>query len=911
MTSSLRSGTTLSHYRVLSPLGAGGMGEVYKAQDTVLGRTIALKVLPPELVRNDERVRRFIQEARSASSLSHPHIVTVHEIGEAAVQPAGEPDAGAPAETSVHFIAMEFVDGDTLRTRIHHEKTDLRALLVYLAQAAEGLAKAHAAGIVHRDLKPDNIMVSRDGYAKVLDFGLAKLREAGSPAVGLSTATPAAGAAPTRAGTVLGTVGYMSPEQVQGKEVDSRSDIFSFGCILYEAATRQRPFEGDSDIDVMHKILHDKPAPVDQLNPAVPAELKRLIRRCLAKDPEQRYQSMKDLAIELNDLVEEWDQLSPASSSSGSPAQTVAPPPRRGAGFWLGAAAAGLVLLAALYGAYTWSQRRSRERGASTFHTMKITSLTGSGTVREAAISPDGKYVVQAVEEAGKQSLWIRQVATASDVQIVPPGPPFAGIAFAPGGDYIYFTRNEKDVQLYALLYQVPVLGGPPRKLIFDVDTPVTFSPDGKEIAFARGYPAEGARAIMIARADGTGERKLAVRKQPESYALSVVAWSPDGRTIAAVAASLEGGAHEAIVTVDTKDGKERPIGSRRWVDVDGLAWLPDASALVVVALLEESRSIHEVWLLGHPGGAVRKITNDLNDYHGVSLTADSRTLVTVQISFSSNLWLAPSPDGAGARQLGLERNEFVQQIRWSKAGPIIYRAMRSGSIDLWMCDADGANPKRLTTESQQYGEPVLASDGSFILCTSLRNGGVPHVWRLDPDGGNPTQVTSGAGEILADLSADSKWLLYSTVGAQRGLWKMPVAGGPPVEIARSSRGGALFSRDGKHILHGYLRSEGGRFVTAAGIVGAAGGELVWSYDAPEGVGELRWAPTSDALTYIVTRDGVSNIWRQPLGSGAPAQITDFKSGIIFSFDWSPDGKRLALARGETVGDAVLVSDFR
>src|SRR5262245_8577862 len=279
----------VARYRVVGPLGAGGMGEVYLARDSSLERNVALKVLPPDLVRDEERVRRFVLEAKSASSLSHPNIVTIYEIGHDVVN-----------DQPVQYISMELIQGKTLGTLIHEDRTDLRTLLGYLAQAAEGIAKAHFAGIVHRDLKPGNIMVSSDGFAKVLDFGLAKLTEG-------RESSPEMTSAPTRVestgvGAVLGTAAYMSPEQVRGATVDHRSDVFSFGCVLYEAATRTRPFVAETPVETMHKILHDKPAPIEEKNPSCPAELRRLIRRCLAKSPEQRVQSMKDLAIELREI---------------------------------------------------------------------------------------------------------------------------------------------------------------------------------------------------------------------------------------------------------------------------------------------------------------------------------------------------------------------------------------------------------------------------------------------------------------------------------------------------------------------------------------------------------------------------------------------------------------------------------
>jgi serine/threonine protein kinase/Tfp pilus assembly protein PilF len=301
---------TLSHYTIIKKLGAGGMGEVYLAQDTKLERKIALKVLLSEFVSNEDRLRRFIQEAKAAASLSHPNIAHVYEVGDA---------------DGVHYIAMEFIDGDTLTTRIHRDVNSLSTLLRYLSQVAEGLAKAHSAGIVHRDLKPDNIMITGDGYAKILDFGLAKLIETQASSVTSDeAATAVLPAQPmSAAGAVMGTVGYMSPEQAKGKPVDQRSDIFSFGCILYEAATGRRPFEGDSAIDTLHKIIYSSAAPITDFNPAAPPDLQRVVRRCLAKEPEKRYQTMIDVANDLEDLRREIN-VDPETSRSIPPKHTSA-----------------------------------------------------------------------------------------------------------------------------------------------------------------------------------------------------------------------------------------------------------------------------------------------------------------------------------------------------------------------------------------------------------------------------------------------------------------------------------------------------------------------------------------------------------------------------------------------------------
>ena len=489
MPGALEPGSSISHYRIISAIGSGGMGEVYKAHDTNLDRPVALKILPPELVRNDDRVRRFVQEAKSASSLNHPHIVTIHEIG---------------TSDSIYFIAMELIDGLTLKSRI--QDTDLKTLLVYLSQAAEGLAKAHAAGIVHRDLKPENIMITRDGYAKVLDFGLAKLSiRIGSEG---TTRAPTEAREQTREGAVLGTVAYMSPEQVQGRVVDHRSDIFSFGCILYEVATKRRAFDADSDIDLMHKIVHDKPAPVDELNPSVPAELRRMIRRCLAKEPDRRYQSMKDVAIELADMVEEFDQLSASTSSASVSISSPAVTPIRQP---ITIAVVVVAAAALLFAAVIILLKRNAGPPAGPSQSMRMRRVTNGGNVIWAFISPDGRYLAHMIrDEAGMSTLLVRQISTSSDVKVVGPSPSVARPSFSPDGDYLFYSQYPPSLAGAATLYRVPTLGGESRKVSYNVDTAVTLSPDGSLMAYGRGVIAAAENHFLVARSDGSNERIVA-----------------------------------------------------------------------------------------------------------------------------------------------------------------------------------------------------------------------------------------------------------------------------------------------------------------------------------------------------------------------------------------------------------------
>jgi serine/threonine protein kinase len=472
MGSPLPSGTKLDRYEIISQLGAGGMGEVYLAEDTRLHRRVALKILPAEVASHRDRMRRFIQEATAAASLNHPNIAHIYETGEAEAQPparSGErPDrvkreAGTDdgqdrvGHEVLHFIAMEFVDGITLREKIHREHSDLRKLLRYLQQVAEGLAKAHAAGVVHRDLKPDNIMITGDGHAKILDFGLVKLIELALPP---RTGDPASSEVATAVmpqhstpGTVLGTVGYMSPEQAQGKttEIDHRSDIFSFGCILFEAVTGHKPFEGESVLKSLHMVVYEPAPPIKDFNPAAPAELQRIIRRCLAKDPEERHQSIKDVAIELKEVRHEMTDAAGLNttvppSSSGAALSTQSGPhtdattssgitstqPTQSSAEYLVSgikqhrkAAIALALLlvvgtAVVVGWYKFAGKTKVEP----FSSIKFTRLTSGGHVGNAvmdgstSISPDGRYVVFSLNEGGKISLWVRQISTNSNVQI-------------------------------------------------------------------------------------------------------------------------------------------------------------------------------------------------------------------------------------------------------------------------------------------------------------------------------------------------------------------------------------------------------------------------------------------------------------------------------------------------------------
>ena len=939
--------THIGRYEVLTKLGVGGMGVVYKVHDTVLDRAVALKILPPELVEDHDRVRRFVQEAKSASALNHPHIVTIYEIGQAMIEATPESAAEESSQSSsgnlaseilklkssareVHYIAMEFINGDTLRAKITRDNADLKRLLEILIQVADGLAKAHAFGIVHRDLKPENIMITEDGYAKVLDFGLAKLIEIEKPArSGDLLEAETMMMSRTLPGVVMGTVGYMSPEQVQGKAVDQRSDIFSFGCILYEAATGRKPFDGDSLIDSLHKIVYAQAPPIRDINPGIPAELQRIIRKCLSKNPDERYQSIKDITIDLREMLKEYDSLPPVSAiysqailldhtlaagsqpalpsgASGAVASSAVQPARRR---WLTPVAFGLgaILVAAIaFVLFRLVANKSLDATrALPFQTMKVTRLTSNGKSNNATISPDGKYVVHVFRDAGKESIWVRQVATSSNVEIVPPAEvEYRGTAFSQDGNFVYFTLLDRS-RLIGVLYQVPVLGGTPKKIIEDVDSPMSFSPDGARFVFMRNMLEPRENRLIIANADGTGERVLAMRLPPHYY--TSPAWSPDGKVIACSAGD---GSQMNVVEVRVEDGAEKTITSEKWLAVGRIGWLADGKGLAIVAVDQMSR-LQQIWLLSYPRGETRRITNDLNDYTELSLTADSKTLAVVQSDAITSLWVAPRNDSHHARQITSGTGKY-NQISWTPDGKIIYGVAAGNSGELWVIDANGSNQKQLTSNSGMNYFPAVSPDGRYIVFSSNRENtsNFFNLWRMDSSGSNPKQLTKGSKDFGGAVTPDGKWVVYSSLEGfgKQTLWKVPIDGGDPIQLSDKITALPTVSPDGKHVAciywEGQLDSPFG-----IGVIPIEGGPLTKFFRLPQG--PMRWTADGSGLTYINNQGGVSNIWMQSLAGSPPKQLTDFKSDMIFHFDWSRDGKQLALSRGIFTSDVILLNNVK
>lgn len=911
----LAANTRLDRYEIRSLLGKGGMGEVYLAEDMRLHRKVALKILPSAVAANQDRMRRFELEATAAAALNHPYIAHIYEIGES---------------ENIHFIAIEHIDGDTLRDKIHRDKAPLHKLLKYLTQVAEGLTKAHAAGIVHRDLKPDNIMITRDDYAKILDFGLAKLIEPEGPSDSATNASSEAGTAMkalhSSAGMVMGTAGYMSPEQAQGKveQIDHRSDIFSFGCILFEAATEQRPFEDESVIASLYKVVYESAPPIQDFNPTAPPDLQRVVRRCLAKDPDERYQTIKDLALELKEVRQgmagaaELDTFGPSSfrtETSGRQTAGQSATPTSGAEYIAtqikrhkkGVA----IIFAALVAAFSYGlyKSTSEKRPATSPQAINIRRLTATGRVFTGLISPDGKHVVYGVEDAGQQSIWVRQVATSSNIQIVPPSAAtYEDFSFTRDGNYLYFNKREKNGP--DSLYQMAALGGGARKIAENVSSRAAPSADGNRIAFIRGGPFETENALVVANSDGSGEQVLATRKGPDNFS-GGIAWTPDGKSITCVA-----GVHaHKLIEVPLDGGAEKLVKTPKWFAVINVEWLPDGSGLIVTALEQMRSSPSQIWHLSYPGGEARRITNDLNNYYNLSLSADAGALVAIQRERTSHIWLVPDGDASRAKQLttGTGRQDGDPAVNWTPDGRIIYDSTASGSRHVWIMNADGSDQRQLTDGAYEDHGAHISRDGRYIVFTSNRTG-TYHIYRMDIDGNNLKQLTNGTGEFAPSFSQDGRWVICSSPSPNYASWKVPADGGELLQLTDNSWASSV-SPDDKLVAH--VRPAGAGPLSWTIIIRPfAGGPPLTTFDVTSDTRpNSHWTPNGRAIIYNLTHggglSGVTNLWIQTLDGGPPKQLTRFTSETFFQFDWSRDDKRLACGRGTTSSDVVLISNFR
>ncbi len=911
-------GEQIGRYQIVSKIGQGGMGEVYLAEDIKLCRRVALKVLPAKIAGDVDCMLRFEHEARTTSALNHPNIITIYEIDD---------------EGGSLYIAMELVEGRTLGSYIKNGDLDLAKTLDVAIQIASALAAAHQANVVHRDIKPDNVIVRPDGLVKVLDFGLAKLTEKpdAQNLEALSTIFK------TSPGLVMGTIGYMSPEQTRGKQVDARSDIFSFGTLLYQMLTGKRPFVGANNADIVVAILNEEPVPLTEAAPGAPPEFEAVIRKALRKDRDERYQSASEVLADLRDVREalslgngsgrtygHFSDPAYAASTHDTfervPSTAELPHETRSSISGVifdeiklhplisGAAVAALAIVLGLVG-YSAVNYYNRGVAKDAFQSMRPSKLTASGNVSTSvgntAVSPDGKLIAYVTSEAGEMGLWAKQTGTGGNVPLIPAANViYNGLIFSPDSAHVYYISSEPHG--ISALYQVPALGGAPRKLVAEASGPISFSPGGDRISFVRSQ-------TELLTADRNGGDVRSVMRLTEGKVFLATSWAPDTTKIAA-AVYYPSDSRDHLIEIGMNDGSEKPLPSPEWLRINGLAWLPEGNG-VSVSGRDLETEFSQLWTVSYPSGEARRVTNDLNSYQGLSLTRDGRTVVTTQQNYLSNLWVSSPGDAANIEKITSEvgRDEGMSGVAWAPHGRIVYTTRIKGVQDIWIINRDGTENRQLTFNSGSNFSPAVTSDGRYIIFISTRSEG-PSVWRMDIDGSNPVLLTDGPGaEINPSISPDGKWVFYQWDSPEKksSIWKVSIDGGKPIRLTNMESSRPVVSPDGRFFACEYgerLSSPSSRLA----VIPADGGEPIKLYDLPRVLRSrvFYWSSDGRSMLYSDSRERVVNIWSQLLEGGEPRQLTRFKEDRIFRFGISADG-HFAMGRGSDTSDAVMLTNFR
>ena len=868
---------TISHYEILESLGEGGMGTVYRAVDTRLGRPVAVKLLRGELAANGESKRRFAQEAKAASALNHPHIITIYDIGQ---------------DEGVDFIAMEYLAGPSLALLLQRTRLKLGDALYYAVQIADALATAHAAGIIHRDLKPANIMVSDKGTVKVLDFGLAKLTQSSAlepvdvPDSTVSLKTPAS--LQTDEGTILGTAAYMSPEQAEGKPADVRSDVFSFGAVLYEMVTGRRAFRGDTKMATLVAVMSKDPESPSQLIPGLSRDLEKLIDRCLRKSPERRWQSMADLKVSLNELREEF-----------ASARLVSPDVAKVVGRWTRPAplAAGALAITVIglvtFGAW-WRISSTDATAAPRPFLMRLTSEVG--WTDNPAISPDGKLLAYASDRSGERNLdiWVQQIPDGAPVRLTRHEADDIEPSFSADGSKVAFQSS----RLGGGIYIVSTLGGEERLVAAGGFSP-RFSPDGAWIAY--GLTDSRGGGIYMAPAAGGPATRIA----EDFYAARGHVWSPDGRYLLFWGQRERDGSPESNIdwyVAPVAGGPSVPTGARSvllresFEAFHGLpvpeAWVRAGDRIVFHGHVGDSWNMWQVAISPQTWqvrGTPRRATFGTTDEAAASATSDGR-MVFISRTMGADIWSLPIEAERGKtmgppQRVTQDAADDYDPTLSEDGATLVFRSRRAGRFDVFLKNLT-TNEETALTQTAADHYPVVSRDGKKVAYSIRQNGKMP-MFVVDARGGTPEQVCGDCGEV-EHWTPDGSGILYVNANDPSGVGRLRVGSLPNHEWLRHPGYGIFnprLSADGRWVS---FNARANRFAPARVLVASAessGGanEKEWIVVSEDGEAPA-WSPQMNFLYFWSSRDGSPCLWAQRLDPatkrpiGVPLTIQHFHS---------------------------------